>query len=128
MATRNEWLLFAIAFAFFTNAVVGQGQQPQTGAGVVSVNDLVGKPTDHLGQIQLVGVVAAVSQGKGFVLVDKREYADCGLSCVAEPGTKKLPVRWSGDAPKLEQTVWIEGTLTQTDKGLSFVAQEVRVP
>jgi hypothetical protein len=128
MTTRNEWLLFAIAFAFFTNAVVGQDQQPQTGAGVVSVDDLVRKPDDHLGQIQLVGVVAATSQGKGFVLVDKREYADCGLSCVAEPGTKKIPVRWSGDAPRLEQTVRVEGTLTQTDKGLSFVAQEVRVP
>jgi hypothetical protein len=28
--------------------------------------------------------------------VDKREYADCGLTCLGEPGTKKIPVRWSG--------------------------------
>jgi hypothetical protein len=128
MATKNKWRLLALLFALFTNGVGGQDQQSQNGVGIVSVNDLVGKPADHLGQVQLVGVVAAVSEGKGFVLVDKREYADCGLSCVAEPATKKIPVRWSGDAPKLEQTVRVEGTLRQTDKGLSLVAQEVRVP
>ena len=128
MTTKNKWLFLAVVFALFTNGVSGQEQQPQTGAGIVGVNDLVGKPAEHLGQVHLVGVVAAVSQGKGFVLVDKREYADCGLSCVAEPATKRIPVRWSGDAPKLEQTVQVEGTLNQTDKGISLVAQEVRFP
>jgi hypothetical protein len=90
-------------------------------------NDLAGKPGEHLGQVQLIGVVAAVSQGQGFVLVDKREYADCGLTCLAEPGTKKIPVRWSGDAPKLEQTVRVAGILSQSEQGLSFVAQEIRI-
>ena len=78
MATKNKWLLLAFVLGLFANGVNGQDRQPQTGVGVVSVNDLVGKPADHLGQVQLLGVVAAVSQGKGFVLVDKREYADCG--------------------------------------------------
>jgi hypothetical protein len=91
----------------------------------VSVNDLAKKPDEYLGLVRLVGVVAVVSQGKGFVLVDKSEYADCGLSCLAEPGTKRIPVRWSGDAPKLEQTVRVAGILRQTEKGLSFVAEEV---
>ena len=127
MAIKNKRLLLAVVFALFTDGVSGQDQQPQTGGGIVSVNDLVAKPADYLGQVQLVGVVAAVSQGKGFVLVDKREYADCGLSCLAEPSTKRVPVKWSGDAPKLEQTVQVEGKLHQTDKGLSLVAQEVRV-
>jgi hypothetical protein len=35
--------------------------------------------------VQLIGVVVAVSEGQGFVLVDQREYADCGLNCLAEP-------------------------------------------
>ena len=93
----------------------------------MSVNDLAGKPSEHLGQVQLIGVVAAVSQGQGFVLVDKREYADCGLTCLAEPGTKKIPVRWSGDAPKLEQTVHVSGILSQSAQGLSFVAQQIGI-
>ena len=93
----------------------------------MSVNDLAGKPGEHLGQVQLIGVVAAVSQGQGFVLVDKREYADCGLTCVAKPGTMKIPVRWSGDAPKLEQTVRVSGILSQSAQGLSFVAQQIGI-
>jgi hypothetical protein len=94
----------------------------------VSVNDLAGKPSQHLGQVQLIGVVAAVSQGEGFVLVDKHEYADCGLTCLAEPGIKKIPIRWNGDAPKLEQTVRVAGILSQSEHGLSFVAQKVGIP
>jgi hypothetical protein len=126
MITKNKWLLLAVIFSLFAQGVNGQDQQPQSEGAVLNVNDLAAKPTEHLGQIQLVGVVAAVSQGNGFVLVDKREYADCGISCISEPGTKRVPVRWSGDAPKLEQTVRVEGTLRQTDKGLSLVAKEVR--
>ena len=61
------------------------------------------------------------------MLVDRREYADCGLSCLAEPGTSKIPVRWSGDAPKLEQTVRVAGILSKTENGLSFVAQQIGI-
>ena len=122
---KNKWLLIAVVFFLFTKGTNGQNQVAQTGS-AIGVDDLVTEPVGHLGQIQLVGVVAAVSQGTGFVLVDKREYAECGISCISEPGTKKIPVRWSGDAPKLEQTVRVDGTLRQTDKGLSLVAQEVR--
>jgi hypothetical protein len=124
---KRSNLLVAVAVALAAAGVTAQDQQPQkqTVAGEVSVNDLAVKPGDYLGTVQLIGVVAVVSQGKGFVLVDKREYADCGLSCLAEPGTKRIPVRWSGAAPKLEQTVRVAGILSQTEKGLSFVAQEV---
>ena len=126
MITKNKWLLLTVIFSLFAQGVNGQDQPPQSERAVLNVNDLAAKPAEHLGQIQLVGVVAAISQGNGFVLVDKREYADCGISCISEPGTKKIPVRWSGDAPKLEQMVRVGGTLRQTDKGLSLVAQEVR--
>jgi hypothetical protein len=61
------------------------------------------------------------------VLVDKREYADGGLSCLTEQGTKKIPVQWSGDAPKLEQTVRVAGILSQRENGLSLVAQEIGI-
>jgi hypothetical protein len=126
MVTQTKWILLAIVFCLFAPGLNGQDQQAQNEAAILNVNDLATKPAEHLGQIQLLGVVAAVSQGTGFVLVDKREYAECGISCISEPGTKKIPVRWSGDAPKLEQTVRVDGTLRQTDKGLSLVAQEVR--
>jgi hypothetical protein len=131
MTTRSIWpgALLAVAITLVAGGVKAQDQQRQqrTAEGAVSVNDLAGKPGEHLGQVQLIGVVAAVSQGQGFVLVDKREYADCGLSCLAEPGTKKIPVRWSGDAPKLEQTVRVAGILSQSGQGFSFVVQEIDI-
>ena len=132
MTAKNKWprALLPVAITLIAGGLKAQDQQRQqlTPEGAaVSVNDLAGKPGEHLGQVRLIGVVAAVSQGQGFVLVDKREYADCGLTCLAEPGTKKIPVRWSGDAPKLEQTVRVAGVLSQSEQGLSFVAQEIGI-
>ena len=131
MTIKSKWpdALLAVAIALVAGGVSAQDRQRQqrTPESAVSVDDLAGKPGEHLGQVQLIGVVAAVSQGQGFVLVDKREYTDCGLTCLAEPGTKKIPVRWSGDAPKLEQTVRVAGILSQSEQGLSFVAQEIGI-
>ena len=127
MSTKNKPLFLTILFSLFALGVYGQDNQSESAGAVLSVNDLAAKATQHLGDVRLVGVVAAVSQGSGFILVDKREYADCGISCIAEPGTKKIPVRWSGDAPRLEQTVRVDGTLQQTDKGLSLVAKDFHV-
>jgi len=131
MTTKSRWpgALLAVAITLVAGGVRAQDQQRQqlTPDGAVTVNDLASKPGEHLGQVQLIGVVAVVSQGQGFVLVDQREYADCGLTCLAEPGTKKIPVRWSGDAPKLEQTVRVAGVLSQSKQGLSFVAKEIGI-
>jgi hypothetical protein len=127
MSTKNKSLLLMLILSLFALGVYGEDQQSESAGSILTVNDLAAKPAEHLGEIRLVGVVAAVSQGSGFVLVDKREYADCGISCISEPGTKKIPVRWSGDAPKLEQTVRVDGRLQQTDKGLSLVAKDISV-
>lgn len=123
---KGKWLaaLFAVAMTLIAGGGDAQDQR-RPSEDAVSVNDLAGKPGEHLGQVHLIGVVAAVSRGQGFVLVDRLEYADCGLSCLAEPSTKKIPIRWSGPAPKLEKTVCVAGFLSQNEKGLSFVAQGI---
>jgi hypothetical protein len=46
---------------------------------------------------------------------------------LTEQGTKKIPVHWSGNAPKLEQTVRVAGILSQSENGLSLVAQEIGI-
>jgi len=128
MKMIKPWQAGLLAFVLVTAVAEAQDSRPQTAAGTVTVSDLAAKPGEYLGPVQLVGVVAAVSEGQGFVLVDPREYAACGLSCVTEAVTAKIPVRWPGDAPKLEQTLRVAGTLSRTDKGLSFVAQELSRP
>jgi hypothetical protein len=94
-------------------------------SGATTVNDLASDPSAYLGQVAVVGVVAAVKAGQGFTIVDKREYAACGLSCFNEPDTRKIPVRWDGPLPKLQQTVRITGVLEKSDRGLVFSAKNV---
>jgi hypothetical protein len=93
--------------------------------GATAVNDLAADPSAYLGQVAVIGVVAAVKAGQGFTIVDKREYAACGLSCFNEPDTRKIPVRWDGAPPKLQQTVRITGVLEKSDRGLIFSAKNV---
>ena len=75
--------------------------------------------------VTLVGVVGTVNANKGFVVVDTREYAECGLTCLLEAGTKKIPVRWAGVAPQVKDKVRIEGQLTKEAKGFALVAAKV---
>ena len=86
MSTKNKPLFLTIVFSFFALGVYGQDQQSEGAGAVLSVNDLAAKATQHLGDVRLVGVVAAVSQ-----------------------------------------TVRVDGTLQQTDKGLSLVAKDFHV-
>lgn len=91
----------------------------------VTVNALVANPSPHLDKpVELLGVVGVVTPGKGFVMVDHREFKSCGLSCLREKETKKIPVRWDGAAPELEQSVRVEGVLTKSADGLAFTAQK----
>ena len=67
---RSSWLV-ALAVSIVAAGICAQDQQPQkqAAAAEVSVNDLAAKPGDYLGPVQLVGVVAVISQGRGFVLL-----------------------------------------------------------
>jgi len=96
-----------------------------TGVRATTVDDLASNPSAFLGQLSVVGVVAAVKTGQGFTIVDKREYAACGLSCVNEPDTRKIPVRWNGVPPNLQQTVQITGVLEKSDTGFVFSAKTI---
>jgi hypothetical protein len=98
---------------------------PASGGETKTVDDLATNPSAYLGKISIVGVVAAIMAGKGFTLVDSREYEACGLSCVNEPDTRKIPVRWEGSPPKLEQAIRVTGLLEKSDRGLIFSAETV---
>ena len=126
---KKEIATIATAVAgLLANCVYAQqpiGSVSPASSHATTVNDLASDPIAYLGQVAVVGVVAAVKAGQGFTIVDKREYAACGLSCLDEPDTRKIPVRWDGDAPKLEQTVRITGFLEKSDRGLVFSAKNV---
>ena len=110
---------------FFLVASVVLTSFGNEGAKTATVNQIAARPADYLGTVRITGVVATVNPNKGFLLVDQHEYSECGLTCLKEAGTKKIPVQWQGEAPKVEQLVQVEGKLTRSDKGLSFSAEKV---
>jgi hypothetical protein len=111
------------------NVAIAQGSDAVTGSKSaeksVSVNELASNPSAYTGSVTLIGVVGTITPGKGFTLVDTREYRACGLSCLTEAGTKIIPVRWNGTPPAVEQTVTIEGELRRENKGFTFVARKI---
>jgi hypothetical protein len=126
---KKEIVTFATAAAGILATCV-YAQQPidsisPASVHATTVDDLAADPVAHLGEVAVVGVVAAVKAGQGFTIVDKREFAACGLSCFNEPGTRKIPVRWDGAPPKVQQTVRIAGVLEKSDRGLVFSAKNV---
>ncbi len=90
------------------------------------VRDVAANPAAHLGRLSLSGVVGIATPQKGFVLVDTREYQGEGLACLTTPEPTKIPVVWSGAAPKVKQAVRVSGTLAKTAKGYAFTADEVK--
>ena len=89
MTTKNKWsgALLAVAITLVAGGVKAQDQQRQqrTPEGAVTVNDLASKPGEHLGQVQLIGVVAAVSQGQGFVCRRSNQNQPVGVE--SKPAT-----------------------------------------
>src|ERR1700736_4390999 len=124
---KKDILPLAIAaagiLAFCADAQQAIDSTSPASSGATTVNDLAASPSAYLGQVAVIGVVAAIKPGQGFTIVDQREYADCGLSCLNEPDTKKIPVRWDGDPPKLQQTLRTTGVLEKSDRGLIFSAK-----
>jgi hypothetical protein len=124
---KKDILPLAIAatgiLAFCADAQQAIDSISPASSGATTVNDLAASPSAYLGQVAVIGVVAAIKPGQGFTIVDQREYADCGLSCLNEPDAKKIPVRWDGDPPKLQQTLRITGVLEKSDHGLIFSAK-----
>ncbi len=116
-----------IIIAFVALAATAYAAEPNTPKAVksLSVNELAANPAAHSGHISVVGVVGTVNPGKGFVLIDSREFQECGLSCLTEPGTKKIPFIWTGATPQVKQTVQVDGILERTAKGFSIKAEKV---
>ena len=114
-----------IAFIAVTSAAYAEEPNTPKAVKPLTVNELAANPAAHFGRVSVVGVVGTVNPGKGFMLVDSREFKNCGLSCLTEPGTNKIPFIWTEVAPQVEQTVQADGLLEKTTKGFSIKAEKV---
>ena len=128
---RRSCFVAALCATVLATAAVGANGKPagkdSAPAKALTVNELAAKAADHLGHVSVVGVVATVDK-KGFILIDQKEFKDCGLTCLGEAGTKKISVQWTGDAPQVKRTVRVEGELLKAEKGFTFTAKKVGKP
>lgn len=99
--------------------------KPAAAAPSPTVSDVAAHPAAHLGHLVLSGVAGIVTPHKGFVLLDMGEYQREGLSALSEREKNRIPVAWSGQAPKVKETVRVDGTLAKTAKGYVFTASRV---
>ncbi len=125
IARMNYALVIFTAFVAFTASALAVEPNTSKAGKPLSVDELAANPAAHSGRVSVVGVVGTVNPGKGFVLVDVREFKNCGLSCLTEPGTNKIPFVWTGATPQVKQTVQVDGILEKTTKGFSIMAEKV---
>lgn len=86
------------------------------------VREVAANPSAYLGRLTLSGVVGIVNPQKGFVLVDTKEYQGEGFACLNTDEPTKISVLWPGTAPKVKETVQVEGQLVKGANGYSFTA------
>ncbi len=124
MNAKMKHVLIIAFIASTASAFAAEPNIPKAGK-PLSVDELAANPAAHSGRVSVIGVVGTVNPGKGFVLVDVREFKNCGLSCLTEPGTNKIPFVWTGATPQVTQTVQVDGILEKTAKGFSIKAEKV---
>ncbi len=125
LAIMKHVVVIAVALASITASAYAAEPNTAKAGNPLSVDELAANPAARSGRVSVVGVVGTVNPGKGFVLVDSREFKNCGLSCLYEPGTNKIPFIWTGTTPQVKQTVQVDGILEKTAKGFSIKAEKV---
>lgn len=125
IAGIKQAIIISVVLVTFTSAAWGAEPGSAQSQKMLTVNELAAKPAAHLGRVTVVGVVATVNPGKGFLLIDSEEYRNCGLGCLTQAGTRKIPVDWTGATPKVKQTVRVDGVLEKTVKGFFMKAERV---
>ena len=126
MLSRIKYaVLTIIALAAVTSAAYAQEPITPKSVKPLTVNELAPNPAAYIGHVSVVGVVGTVNPGKGFVLIDSREFNGCDLSCLSDSKTNKIPFIWTEVAPQVRQTVLVEGILEKTANGFSLKAEKV---
>jgi hypothetical protein len=120
----SKYLSLAVGILALLSTPVWSTQQPLA-AKSLTVNQLAAKPDAYVGQVAVVGRVAAATKGKGFTLIDSSQCSTCATDCLTDKTTKKIPFIWNGAVPVVKDVVRVDGTLAKTAKGYTFTAERV---
>lgn len=114
-------LILILAGVAFSQS--GRFLSPTPQAGIVGVDALMGAPENYKGVIQLEGAVtAAIPEKKLLVLIDRKEWEQCGKDTCA---LYKLPVQWTGTMPKIHDEILVQGEIKESSGKLIFSASKL---
>jgi hypothetical protein len=121
--SRAMKLVAVILLAGFTMAMSGRpkgvgGNKP------LNVDWVASDPSAYKGTFKIKGVVSSVSASKStFVMIDLREYAECGIVTCA---SKYVRVRYKGKLPRVIDKLIVTGEMVQHGRGYLFEAKELQ--
>ena len=121
-------VVLVLSFALLAWRLRPQAKQPAGGTvtadgamPVVGVEALMHDVDRYRGTLQVEGAVSAASaETQTLALIDTKELEQCGVTTCAP---LSLPVRWTGTLPAVGQLVRIEGSVSESDGKLVFIAQ-----
>ena len=101
----------------------GNEPAPSKAQPILGVDELMKRVDQHPGTVVVEGVVSSASAEKELLaLIDVKEFKRCKTTTCPK---LRLPVRWSGAMPEVEDAVQVEGQVEESDGKLVFLAKSL---
>ncbi len=134
--TMKRWIaitcivVFGTCAAFLWHAISRESgisqhaESPLSSEAGVGVDKFMTNVDRYRGVVRVEGVVSATSPTEGtLAIIDSKEFKECEVTTCAR---LMLPVRWSGEMPRVRDTVQVTGSMQKSGGKLVFVATELR--
>jgi len=132
---RQSIVLCSLCVVLIVGGLAAYGQAggnelaPSKARPILGVDELMKRVEQHPGTVVVEGVVSSASADKGLLaLIDVKEFKKCKTTTCPK---LRLPVRWAGAMPKVEDAVQVEGQVGESDGKLVFLAkslEKIEVP
>jgi len=128
----HKWLalliLLFVVIAVAVPVVTSKAPDESGTRRILTVRNLHDAPEHHSGDIQVLGVVAAVDEEHStFGIMDAAEAEACGTDVCADCSTAIIPVAWEGGMPETGNKVLVSGRIAPSPRGLVLSAAQVVV-
>ncbi len=90
---------------------------------VLGVDQFMTNVSQYRGPVLIEGVVSGVfPENRMVALIDTNEFKACGVTTCAK---LTLPIQWTGQMPRIQDTVRVAGHVQQLQGKLVFVGQRL---
>ena len=101
----------------------GNDPAPSKAQPILGVDEFMKGVDQHAGTVVVEGVVSSASAERELLaLIDVKEFKKCKTTTCPK---LRLPVRWTGAMPEVEDAVQVEGQVEESDGKLVFLAESL---